>query len=154
MVGELITLPLRVGIRASQLWLRVATETVAVAANATGRLIDEVVSRPRAESFGDADAQAELAQGRPAARGRVETPTQVETPSRYDAPAESEPIHVSEDPELVETVAEAVIDRLAGASSAELAAIRLYESERKGRVTVLEAVDRELRISSGSGSQS
>jgi hypothetical protein len=44
-----------------------------------------------------------------------------------------------------------VIDRLAGATPAELAAIQLYENGRKSRTTVLEAVERELRISTGSG---
>jgi hypothetical protein len=95
-----------------------------------------------------------------------------------DEPA-LEPVHISEEPELVEEVAEPgaedgagasvhveepwsgyehmkaddVIDRLAGATPAELAAIQLYESGRKSRTTVLEAVERELRISTGSGSQ-
>ncbi len=42
MVGELITLPLRIGVRATRLWLRATGETVALAADATGRLIDRV----------------------------------------------------------------------------------------------------------------
>ena len=45
MVGELITLPVRVGVRVTRLWLRAAEEAVAVAANATGRLVDTVTSR-------------------------------------------------------------------------------------------------------------
>jgi hypothetical protein len=47
--------------------------------------------------------------------------------------------------------ADDVIDRLAGATAAELAAIQLYESKKKSRTTVLEAVGRELQISTGSG---
>ena len=38
-----------------------------------------------------------------------------------------------------------VVDRLARAGSAELAAIQLYESSHKRRETVLSAVTRELR---------
>jgi hypothetical protein len=94
----------------------------------------------------------------------------------WDEPA-AEPVHVSEQPELVEEVAEPgaedgagaevhveqpwdgydrmkaadVIDRLAAASTAELAAVQLYETGTKGRRTVLETVERELRISTGSG---
>jgi hypothetical protein len=47
-----------------------------------------------------------------------------------------------------------VADRLAGASAAELAAVQLYEANTKGRKTVLDAAERELRISTNSGSQS
>jgi hypothetical protein len=90
---------------------------------------------------------------------------------------EPEPVHVSEEPELVDEVAEPgaedgagasvhveepwdgyeqmraddVIDRLTGATPAELAAIQLYESKQKSRTTVLKAVRRELQISTGSG---
>jgi hypothetical protein len=39
MVGELITLPVRIGVRATRLWLRAAEETVSIATSATGHLI-------------------------------------------------------------------------------------------------------------------
>jgi hypothetical protein len=84
---------------------------------------------------------------------------------------EREPAHVSEDPELVAEIAEPgaedgagasvtvdepwegfallgardVVDQLARAGLAELAAIQLYESTHKQRETVLRAVTRELR---------
>ena len=45
MVGELIMLPLRVGVRATQLWLRATEETVAMAAGATSRVLGAVMSR-------------------------------------------------------------------------------------------------------------
>ena len=53
-------------------------------------------------------------------------------------------------PVLITDQAEVLIDP----TPAELAAIQLYENETKGRTTVLQAVERELRISAGSGSQS
>jgi hypothetical protein len=45
MVGELITLPVRIGVRATRLWLRGAEEAARVAVSATGRLVDTVTSR-------------------------------------------------------------------------------------------------------------
>jgi hypothetical protein len=87
----------------------------------------------------------------------------------------SEPVHVSEEPELVRESAEAgaehgagaqltvlepwngyahmnareVIARARQASRAELAAVRLFESRHRGRQTVLAAVDRQLKLASG-----
>ena len=84
--------------------------------------------------------------------------------------AEPEPVHVSAEPELVAEVSEPgaedgagaavtvdepwdgytrlnaqdVIDHLANAGTAELAAIQLYESTHKRRETVLTAVTHEL----------
>ena len=86
-----------------------------------------------------------------------------------------EPVHVSEEPELVREVADPgaedgagarvtvaqpwagyahmnardVIDRARQASPAELAAVRLYESRHRSRQTVLAAVDRQLKLSAG-----
>jgi hypothetical protein len=45
--------------------------------------------------------------------------------------------------------AKEVVARLADATAAELAAVRLYESSHRGRNTVLTAVDRELKRASG-----
>jgi hypothetical protein len=85
------------------------------------------------------------------------------------------PAHVSEDAELVREVAEAgaedgagaevtveapwegyehmsaraIVARLPGATAAELAAVSLYESGHRGRHTVLTAVDRALKTTSG-----
>ncbi len=89
-----------------------------------------------------------------------------------------EPAHVSEEPELVLESAEPgaedgagasvtvlepwedyerlaarqVVDRLAVATPEELAAVELYESAHRSRRTVLEAVQRQLRSSSGGAS--
>jgi hypothetical protein len=93
-----------------------------------------------------------------------------------DEPAE--PAHVSAEPELVSEVAEPgaedgagasvaiaepwpgydrmqakqVISRLAGATSAELAAVELYESSKRDRQTVRAAAQRSLKTKTGRGS--
>ncbi len=85
------------------------------------------------------------------------------------------PVHVSEEPTLVEAFAEPgaedgagaevhidepwegygrmgakeIVSRLSGATPAELAAVQLYESSHRGRQTILNAVQRELRSSNG-----
>jgi hypothetical protein len=173
MVGELMTLPLRVGVRATQLWLRAAEETVAVVAGVSRRVIGQAVSSDGAPSEPIVRAPEPTSETMPPPSPAVAyEPPAVE----WDEPA-TEPVHVSEQPELVEEVSEAgaedgagaevhveqpwdgydrmkaadVIDRLAGASTAELAAVQLYETGTRGRRTVLESVERELRISTGSG---
>lgn len=91
-------------------------------------------------------------------------------PVDYDAPAPAEPVHLDLDDELVAEVADPgaedgagaqvsiaepwsgyrelraadVIDRLAAASSEELAAIELYELSSRKRRTVVAAAQREL----------
>ena len=91
------------------------------------------------------------------------------------APIVEEPVHVSEEPELVRESAEPgaedgagaeltvmepwngyarmnareVIARAHQASPAELAAVRLYEARHRSRQTVLAAVDRQLKLSGG-----
>jgi len=92
-----------------------------------------------------------------------------------ETPVVREPIHVSEEPELVRESADIgaedgagagitviepwsgydrmnardVIDRARNASPAELAAVRLYESRHRSRQTVLAAVDRQLELANG-----
>jgi len=104
----------------------------------------------------------------------------VPEPSVAPIPPElgGEETHVSEEPELVLESAEPgaedgagasvtvlepwegyrhmaarqVIDRLAAATTEELAAIQLYEGAHRNRRTVLEAVQRQLRSAAGSAS--
>lgn len=92
-----------------------------------------------------------------------------------DATTQPPPAHVSSEPELVEEIADPgaeegagaevtvaepwpgygkmtapdVIDRLAAAGSAELAAVALYEDHHRRRATVLAAVRRQLAHSTG-----
>jgi hypothetical protein len=93
-------------------------------------------------------------------------------------PTPVEPVHVSEEPELVQEVAEPgaedgagasvtvdepwpgyarmtardVIARLADATPAELAAVQLYESFHRDRQTVRAAAERNLKSKTGRGS--
>lgn len=95
-----------------------------------------------------------------------------------DAEPAAEPAHVSEEPELVEEFAEQgaedgagaevridepwdgyarmraqdVIDRIATATAAELAAVNLYEGAHGARQTVLDAARRQLELTSRSDS--
>ena len=200
MVGELIMLPLRVGVRATQLWLRATEETVAMAAGATSRVLGAVMSRGSngaAPARPDAPPEASQARAREAAAPEPKPPEQpasrpsplpqaplpaAETPppARPPQPLETEPEHVSEEPTVVEEFAEPgaeegagpelhieppwdgyqemnakqVISRLASATSAELAAVQLYESSERRRQTILNAAQRELRARNGSGSPS
>jgi hypothetical protein len=97
-------------------------------------------------------------------------------PEETPAPV-PEPVHVSEEPELVREEAEVgaeegagaaitidppwedydrlgardVIARLSDADAAELAAVQLYESSKRSRQTVLDAVQRQLKAANGSG---
>jgi hypothetical protein len=166
MVSELITYPLRIGARTTRLWLRATEEAVSVAASVTDRLIDAV--RPG----GSAATPAVGLSG-------WEPPAPPQAAERMPALDDESP-HISEEPQLVGEFAEPgaeegagaevhvvepwdgyehmnakqVIDRLAGASPAELAAVQLYESGRKDRQTVIAAVGRALRSANGSGTRS
>jgi hypothetical protein len=131
MVGELIMLPVRVGVRATQLWLRVAEETVNVAANATGRLIGLAASRgsdgrssgawaiPASERRGldevdsrdqDSPELSVLERDAPApVHSPASAPPSVTSPGSREAFTQSEqsnPAHVSEETALVEELAE------------------------------------------------
>lgn len=102
----------------------------------------------------------------------------VSAPLPEDEPARvPEPSHVSEEPELVLEEAEPgaeegagatvridppwqgydgmtardVIARLSDASAAEIAAVQLYETSKRGRQSVLEAVARQLKAANGQG---
>jgi hypothetical protein len=93
-------------------------------------------------------------------------------------PTPEEPVHVSEEPELVQEVAEPgaedgagasvtidepwpgyarmtakqVIERLTDATAAELAAVQLYESINRDRQTVRAAAERNLKSKTRRGS--
>jgi hypothetical protein len=184
MVGELITLPLRVGMRATRMWLRVTGEAAGLAVSVASQLLDrgrrDEVRRPTSPAWSSghaaSSAPAATRPAPPAPASPVTAPPPVaEAPT---APTQDEPVHVSEEPELVEELAEAgaeegagaevhveepwegyeqsnakdVIARLATADVAELAAVQLYERGHRGRQTILAAVERELRIGNGSGS--
>ena len=169
MLGELITLPVRIGLGATRLWVRAAAEAIAVAGGAAGKLIDVAVSR---RSVQGKDPYSLTPPSRSAA-APVSPPPAPET----RAAREPDAAHVSEEPVLVEEFAEPgaesgagaelhvhepwsgydqlnakdVIARLAVASPAELAAVQLYESTNRSRQTILTAVARQLRSANGGG---
>lgn len=177
MVGELITLPLRVGVRVTQLWLRVAGDAAEVTVKLAVRTLNRDRDRPPSYVPPTRYPQPE--------RGTA-TRVQTDPPVTVLARAEDRPLpqlrevpaHVSEEPELVEersapgaedgagpeihvqepwkgykqANAREVIARLATADSATLAAVQLYEGGHKRRQTILAAVERQLRSTNGSGS--
>jgi hypothetical protein len=219
MIGELIMLPLRVGVRATRLWLRAAEETAAVAAGAAGRVIDlassrgsgsrgsggssptETVPPPQRPGSSEVDRREQRSRevseaGREAGEDRdAPVPSRDrERPQRArraapESKARSEPretfapatpTHVSEEPALVEELAEPgaedgagaeihveepwegyaqmnakeIIARLNGATRAALASVQLYESSHRHRQTILNAARRELRSANGRSSRS
>ena len=76
-----------------------------------------------------------------------EEPTLVETSAELGAEdGAGAEIHIREPWEGYRHMsARQVITRLSGASTAELAAVQLYESSNRGRQTILAAADRQLR---------
>lgn len=130
MVGDLVMLPVRVGVRATRLWFRAVEETVSLTAGATGRVVELLSSRSanRAGSGTANGASSETLPREPARRPaapreRKAPPTappasdtaarSVTTPAPATPPAE--PVHVSEEPVLVEEFAEPGAEQGAGA---------------------------------------
>src|SRR5579884_457940 len=117
MVGELITLPLRVTGRAVRLWWRAADQTLSLATGAVGYLVERVSPADSPSQVTGASTPApEAPTVRPAPTPAV-TPVSAEPPAaravtpprraepRLAIPAQ-EPTHVSEEPELVEESAD------------------------------------------------
>jgi hypothetical protein len=204
MAGKLITLPLRVWIRSACLLTRAAGGAAERAVSLAGQTIRVVSPNGSDHGHRDASAGAEPgwreesieepvspadvehppeerprrpAPAQPRATGGAPSVSAVR-PLREEpeaAPPAPEPVHVSEEPELVREEAEPgaedgagaqltvtepwngyarmsardVIARARQADAAELAAVRLYESRHRSRQTVLAAVDRQLKLVSG-----
>jgi len=188
MVGELITLPLRVGVRATQLWLRLTGEALGLAVQLTERALDrgrgdrdygEAPTTPGDSAFAPGPPAPLVSEPAPVAEpAPTAEPTPAPDPTPRPAAAERRPWHVSEEPVLTEELSEPgaeegagaevhvrepwegyerasakqIIARLGRANPAELAAVQLYERGRRGRQTVLAAVERQLRATNGGGS--
>jgi hypothetical protein len=160
MVGDIVMLPVRLGTRAASLALRGTESAVNQAVTVAGRVLG---GRPsNAPAYSPPSPERRQAAAAP-------TPPQTATPDIY-AETPPEPVHVSEEPSLVEELAEPgaedgagaevrveepwsgyrgltardVIDRVAAYGPAELAAVQLYEGLHQNRPTVLEAVERRL----------
>jgi hypothetical protein len=198
MVGKLITLPLRVWFQSARLLTRAGVGAAERAVSLAGQTlggngsatdhgsasaapgwredsIEQPVSPVDVEHPPDEpERRPAPAQPRDTARRRSVSAVRPPT-AQAEAPVVREPVHVSEEPELVREVAEPgaedgagahvtviqpwdgyahmnareVIARARQAGPAELAAVRLYESRNRSRQTVLAAVDRQLKLSSG-----
>jgi hypothetical protein len=117
MVGELITLPLRVTGVAVRFWWRAADRTLSLASGAVGQVIDRV--SPADSPTPDRPPSTEAPSAppvRPAPPQRQTPPTSVASPERPrvhrpttepgSARPVDEPAHVSEEPTLVEAFAD------------------------------------------------
>jgi hypothetical protein len=174
MIGQLITVPVRISARTARLALRgglqasgraqelVTFVVKSVAPDGSGSGSDWT-ARPNVETPADTRVEAEAASEPPA------------EPASEPAPLRDEPTHVSEEPVLVDELAEPgaeegagaevtvaepwsgyaqmtakdVLARLSDATPAELAAVQLYESANRHRDTVLSAVRHEHATKSG-----
>jgi hypothetical protein len=170
-LGDVITLPLRIGACATRRGLRVTKQTVGLVLSATADTSPSPPVAPRDVEAGVSPAQAPTAPPSTSAANTAEVPPTAETQA---APIpEFAPVHVSEQPEFVEAFAEPgaeegagaavhvrepwkgyrqltaneIIGRLADASTEELAGVALYEGRHRGRRTVLIAAERQLRCS-------
>jgi hypothetical protein len=182
MVGEIVRLPLRAFVRAASLAVRGTEEMATLALRAVG-----VASRSdhSSEPPRQARERAKPATPRTGARAtpvrRTTEPcvAQREPTHAPSQPPEPEPVHVSEEPALVEEFAEAgaeegagaqvtvdepwkgyrrmtaqdVLDRIERASQAELAAIALYETANRHRRAILSEVERQLASGDAGGSR-
>lgn len=198
MVGELVMLPVRVGVQVTRLWFRAVEAAVAITSDTTGRAVGlltssgpHVTDRERwARESAGMEGDLAVSGRRRDARSRSFESESKSAPARHRPPRPegpagpfpapvAEPVHVSEEPELVQELAEPgvedgagaevrvdppwddyermnakeVISRLAGANPAQLAAVQLYEGSHRRRQTVLNAVERELRGANGSGAR-
>jgi hypothetical protein len=202
MDGGILIFPLRAGVVGTRLVLRATGDVAGCALKLGGKA---VVAATEATARAAGTVSDEVAWGRPApplevppvpAPGPGIAPEGPETPplatekiqsepepDRWPVPdpwpePEPEPAHVSEEPELVEEIAEPgaedgagasieiaepwpgyrgltaaeVIARIDDATPAELAGIELYESVHRNRQTVLAAAQRSLKTKTGRGS--
>jgi hypothetical protein len=180
MIGELLTLPLRIGVRGTGMVWRTAEGVAGRAVMSVLQVVQGITQDDSPSSEPSEPRDREQATPVPPRR----TAPSVPAPSAArPAPAEQapppvapEPVHVSAEPELVREEAEPgaedgagasitidppwkgydrlgardVIERLSGASAAEVAAVQLYESSKRSRQTVLEAAERQLKRANGS----
>ena len=206
MDGAILTFPLRAGLAVTRMTLRVAGDVAGFTLKLGGRtVVAATEAAARAASRAGDDVVAAPTQA-PDVEARVVEPevslpepevplpepdaplvdpevSQPEVPlvdpeARWDTEPDPEPLHVSEEPELVEEVAEPgaeegagasveiaepwpgyraltaadVIARIETATPAELAGIELYESAHRNRQTVMDAAQRTLKTKTGRGS--
>jgi hypothetical protein len=201
MIGQLLTLPLRIGARGTQIFLRTAEGVAGRAAMGALQVIGAVKGDGATSHEQEAHAPTRPSSSREPGVASAPQPNAVAEPPRpagsaatvpserrapivsppqtenVEPPIAPEPVHVSEEPELVREEAEPgaedgagasvhvrppwegyehmgareVIARLGDAGAVELAAVELYERSNRSRQTVLEAVGRRLKAANGRG---
>jgi hypothetical protein len=201
MDGGIITMPLRISVGGARVVLRTAAGAAGCAAKLSGRAtvaatrtaarVSDTMAwgRPAPSFEPPAEAAAPVVSDlrtAPSVNGDLSEPPRTRTPRVPDIapppepfpPTPQEPVHVSEEPELVQEVAEPgaedgagasvtieepwpgyarmtakqVIERLTDATAAELAAVQLYESINRDRQTVRAAAERNLKSKTRRGS--
>ena len=205
MDGGIITLPLRVSVGGARVLLRTAGCAAKLGGRATvtatrtaARVSDTLTWGQPTPSFEPPPAETARApevsdlrvapehavngdRSQPAQTAAPRVPRIAPAPApaaEPEPPTPAQPVHVSEEPELVREVAEPgaedgagasvtvsepwpgyarmtakqVIGRLADATPAELAAVQLYESINRDRQTVRAAAERNLKSKTGRGS--
>lgn len=91
MLGELITLPVRVGVGATRLWFRALEETVSVTSNVTGRVIGALASRSSGGPSRGPDGADRSSNGAGGGTGAgPDAPADLVAPEREAPPARSE----------------------------------------------------------------
>jgi hypothetical protein len=169
MTGDLIILPVRVSARVARFVLRAYVEAASRALSLTAHVVRSVAPD------GSAEAPKRTVPHDVASPRASEIATF--TPPAEDTSRRTEPVHVSEEPTVVEEFAEPgaedgagaqvhvsepwpgysqlnatdVIARISDATRAELAAVQLYETAHRQRTSVIDAAERELRAKSGRG---
>jgi hypothetical protein len=178
MVGELITLPLRLGMRAADTALRTGMTVSGRTLQLAGELLKTFTGgETNGAAPRGADGQPERAPDRSRSTTTVSSSAQP-APSRPPIAQEPQaPPHVSEEPVLVDELAEPgaqdgaganievaepwegydqmtakqIVARLRSSSAAQLAVVELYERENRERETVLAAVKRQLKTADRDG---
>jgi hypothetical protein len=179
MVGELITLPLRLGMRAADTVLRTGVTVSGRTLQLAGELLKTFTgSETNGAVPTGADGQAEGAPQRPRSTATGDATAQP-APSRPAISPEppQEPAHVSEEAVLVDELAESgaedgagatievaepwegydqmtakkIVAQLRSSTAAQLAMVELYESANRNRETVLAAVKRRLKTADRDG---
>ena len=177
MAGELITFPIRVGLRAARVAVRGGLQASERAIAIASFVVKTATSSDSHASATEAKAAPPPRPPRRPTPPAPPPPTTPRAPAAEQAPLETEPAHVSEEPTLVEEFAEPgaedgagaqvriaepwdgyahlnakdVIARVSDVNAVELAAVQLYEAAHRNRETVITAVERELRAKSGRG---
>ncbi|MFL5864991.1 MAG: hypothetical protein ACJ780_30220 [Solirubrobacteraceae bacterium] len=190
MLGTLIKLPFRVARGGAKLTIRGTREAIHITEGVLGAILEHTLGGTRDDGSPEMTPETQMPPDRrtPAPPASATAPTTASAPAPEpltaepdldDAfpPAAEEPVHVSEEPVLVEEFAEPgaeegagaqlrvaepwdgysqmkaadIIERIESASREELAAIELYELSARNRQSVVSAAQEALKRASPPG---